>query len=99
MGMAQTLKVYLAAIKATLTASLCLRNFASQAVERHNKPEVEARMNKELLLQPLLISRNQYEKCLIEGSINSVRISLLIKQLDEMDNMLVDKFTRFLCQR
>jgi len=37
-----TLKPYLNAVKATLTAALCLENFASQIVERHNKPEVEA---------------------------------------------------------
>jgi hypothetical protein len=35
------LKPYLDCIKATLHASLCVENFASQIVERHNKPEVE----------------------------------------------------------
>ena len=35
------LKPYLDAIKATLQASLCVENFASQIVERHNKPEIE----------------------------------------------------------
>jgi hypothetical protein len=37
------LKPYLDAVKATLTAAACLRNFPSQNVERHNKPEVEVR--------------------------------------------------------
>jgi len=90
---------YLKAIRSTLEGALCLRNFASQIVERHNKPEVEARMNKELLLTPVVIARSENEKCLIEGSINSIRVSLCIKQLDEMDNVLVDKFSRFLAQR
>merc|ERR1712194_76854 len=85
--------------KHTLNAALCLRSFASQVVERHNKPEVEARMNKELLLQPMVIARNEKEKCMIEGSINSMRISICIKQSDEMENILVDKFSRFLAQR
>lgn len=40
---ATTLQPYLKAIRTTLEAALCLRNFASQVVERHNKPEVEAR--------------------------------------------------------
>jgi len=97
--MAQTLAGYLKAIKVTLEAALCLRNFASQVVERHNKPEVEARMNKELLLQPVVIARNQSERCLIEGSINSIRVSIKIKQSDEMDAVLVDRFSRFLAQR
>lgn len=56
-------------------------------------------MNKELLLQPVVIARNEKEKCLIEGSINSVRVSIAIKQADEMEALLVDKFSRFLCQR
>jgi len=93
------LQPYLDAIRATLNAALCLRNFASQVVERHNKPEVEARMNKELLLQPMVVSRNEKERCMIEGSINSMRISIAIKQSDEMESILVDKFSRFLAQR
>jgi actin related protein 2/3 complex subunit 4 len=95
----QTLKPYLDAIRVTLDAALCLRNFASQIIERHNKPEVEVRQNKEVLLQPLCISRNAQEKCLIEGSINSIRVSIGIKQSDEMEKVLVDRFSRFLSQR
>ncbi len=40
---ANTLNSYLKAIRVTLEAALSIRNFASQVVERHNKPEVEAR--------------------------------------------------------
>ena len=36
-------KPYLDCVSSTLTAALCLRNFPSQLVERHNKPEVEVR--------------------------------------------------------
>jgi actin related protein 2/3 complex subunit 4 len=36
---------------------------------------------------------------MIEGSINSVRISISIKSSDEMDALLIDKFSRFLAQR
>lgn len=78
---------------------MCLENFASQVVERHNKPEVEARANKELLLNPVVISRNKNEKVLIEGSINSIRISICIKQADELETILCKKFMRFLAQR
>jgi len=97
--MSQALQPYLIAVRKTLDAALCLRNFASQVVERHNKPEVEARMNKELLLNPMVVARNEGEKVLIEGSINSVRMSIKIKQIDEMEVLLVDKFCRFLSQR
>ena len=37
------LKPYLDAVRATLLVATCLRNFPSQNVERHNKPEVEVR--------------------------------------------------------
>jgi len=97
--MSQALQPYLKAVRLTLDAALCLRNFASQVVERHNKPEVEARMNKELLLAPMTVARNENERVLIEGSINSVRMSIKIKQSDEMEVLLVDKFCRFLSQR
>ena len=49
------------------------------------------RMSKELLLAPVVIARNEQEKCLIEGSVNSVRISILIKQSDELEKVLVDR--------
>jgi len=38
-----TLKPYLNAVRASLTAAMCLENFESQVVERHNKPEVEVK--------------------------------------------------------
>eukprot|EP00455_Lapot_gusevi_P016922 TRINITY_DN1889_c0_g1_i1.p2 TRINITY_DN1889_c0_g1~~TRINITY_DN1889_c0_g1_i1.p2 ORF type:complete len:169 (-),score=65.34 TRINITY_DN1889_c0_g1_i1:176-682(-) len=97
--MANSLAPYLNCIRKTLEASLCLRNFASQKIERHNKPEVEAQMDKELLLNPLVISRNESERTLIEASINSVRVSIRIKQIDELDQVLTDRFSRFLMQR
>lgn len=86
-------------MRSSLTAALSLSNFASQASERHNVPEIEAASSPEVLLNPLTVSRNENEKVLIEPSINSVRISIKIKQADEIENILVHKFTRFLTQR
>ena len=37
---------------------MCLEDFFSQRVERHNKPEVEVQESKELLLNPIIVSRN-----------------------------------------
>ncbi|TPP67876.1 Actin protein 2/3 complex subunit 4 [Fasciola gigantica] len=95
----QALKPYLTAVKNTLHAALCIQNFPSQAVEKHNKPEVEVKTSKELLLHPVVISRNEKERVLIEGSINSVRISIAIKQSDEIEKLLCGKFTRFMMMR
>jgi actin related protein 2/3 complex subunit 4 len=39
------------------------------------------RSSKQLLLNPVVISRNQNERILIEGSVNSVRISIGVKQV------------------
>lgn len=95
----QSLRPYLQCVRSSLTAALSLSNFASQASERHNVPEIEAASSPEVLLNPLTVSRNENEKVFIEPSINSVRISIKIKQADEIEHILVHKFTRFLTQR
>jgi len=97
--MAATLRPYLNAVRSTLEAALCLEGFTSQVVERHVKPEVEVRSSKELLLRPVCIARNEKEKVLIEGSINSVRISIAVKQADEIEKILCHKFMRFMMLR
>jgi len=97
--MSATLRPYLSAVRRTLEAAICLIDFNSQVVERYNQPEVEVRSSKELLLNPVIISRNEKERVLIESSINSVRISIAIKQADDIERILVHKFTRFLMMR
>ncbi|KAF9112117.1 Arp complex subunit [Mortierella sp. AM989] len=97
--MSNALRPYLNAVRQTLTAAMCLENFSSQVSERHNKPEVEARASKEVLLNPVIISRNDKERVLIETSVNSLRISITIKQADEIERILAHKFARFLMQR
>jgi actin related protein 2/3 complex subunit 4 len=39
------------------------------------------------------------EKVLIEPSINSIRVSISIKQADEIEKILCHKFTRFMSMR
>jgi actin related protein 2/3 complex subunit 4 len=53
----------------------------------------------EVLLNPLTISRNENERVLIEPSVNSIRVSIKIKQADEIERILCHKFTRFMMQR
>lgn len=97
--MSESLRPYLEAVRNTLDAAICLKNFASQKVERHNKPEIEVKESPELLLNTVTISRNEKEKVLIEPSINSVRISIAIKQADEIERLLCHKFTNFMMRR
>ncbi|RPB19099.1 ARP2/3 complex 20 kDa subunit [Terfezia boudieri ATCC MYA-4762] len=97
--MSQSLRPYLKCVRSSLTAAISLSNFASQTAERHNAPEIEAGRTPEVILNPLVIARNENEKVLIETSINSIRVSIKIKQADEIEHILVHKFMRFLTQR
>ncbi|KAL2901071.1 Actin-related protein 2/3 complex subunit 4 [Bienertia sinuspersici] len=47
----------------------------------------------------VLICRNEAEKCLMETSVNSLRISLKVKEDDELENILAKKFLIFLSMR
>ena len=42
--------------------------------------EVEVASSKELLLSPIIVSRNERERVLIEASVNAVRVSIAVKQ-------------------
>jgi actin related protein 2/3 complex subunit 4 len=97
--MSNTLRPYLGAVRATLTAALCLQNFGSQTVERHNKPQTEAGDSKETILVPVIVARNENERVLIECSINSVRMSIKMKQADDIERILGHLFTRFMMMR
>lgn len=61
--------------------------------------ETRFRASREVLLNPLTISRNENERVLIEPSVNSIRLSIKIKQADEIEMVLCHKFTRFMMQR
>lgn len=50
-------------------------------------------------MNPVVVSRNKGEQVLIEGSVNSVRISIKVKQADEVEAILCKKLMRFLMQR
>lgn len=49
-------------------------------------PEIESGASPELILNPLTVSRNDSESVLIEPSVNSVRVSIRIKQADEIEH-------------
>lgn len=51
------------------------------------------------MLNNIVIARNNEERVLIEPSVNSVRISIRVKQADETEAILMHKFSRFLSQR
>jgi hypothetical protein len=45
-------------------------------------------------MNPVVVSRNESECVLIEGSINSVRISVKVKKADDLEDFLAKKFMR-----
>jgi actin related protein 2/3 complex, subunit 4 len=45
------------------------------------------------------IARNENERVLIEPSINSIRVSIKIKQADDIERILAHKLTRFFTGR
>ncbi|GIL77895.1 hypothetical protein Vretifemale_7358, partial [Volvox reticuliferus] len=99
LAMALSLKPYTNSIRAELNKAFCIQSFPCQNVERHNKPEIEVRDNPELLLPPVTIARSEKERCLVEASVNSVRVSLRIGQMDMLEEELVKMYLRFLMQR
>ncbi len=97
--MAQTLASYLKQIRDNLDATFNLRYFPSQLVERQTHPEVEFQDNPKLLMNPLVISKSEQERCLIEASVNSVRVSISIKKNQEIEILLTHMLERFLSLR
>ena len=97
--MASVTNKYLTAIKQNLDATLNLRFFPSQIVERQIHPEVEFQDNPSLLLDPIYISKSEQEQCLIEASVNSVRISIAIAKNDELSTLLTKKLGDFMTLR
>lgn len=92
-------QAYFDCIKRTLHGAICLTTFPSPTVERHNKPEVEMQQSPELVLNPILICRDEQERTLIEPSVNSVRVSVCFRKADAMARHIGDKYVKFLEQR
>lgn len=97
--MAHTLAPYLEVIRHTLNAALCLQNYPSQVVERQSRPEIEFKDTAAVVPKPLVIARDENEKCLIEPSVNSVRVSIKVRQSDDTEKLLCRKFAGFFTQR
>lgn len=78
---------------------MCLQHFPSPLVERHSKPEIELGTTAEALLPCVRVTKGPSEEVLLEPSINSVRISMRLKQADELEQLLCHKFAGFMMQR
>nr|CCD12020.1 unnamed protein product [Trypanosoma congolense IL3000] len=101
-------QAYYTCVSRTLHAALCIGNYPSRAVERHNKPEVEVNdctsdtglgKSPEFLLNPIRITRSEHESCFIEPSINSVRVSFSFLKTEALADLISRKYVSFLAQR
>ena len=77
----------------------CLTNIPSRVVQLHNMPEVESKWIPEAILRPIFITRTDKEQCLIETSINFIRVSIKIVQANDLENLLTKRFIQFLLRR
>ena len=50
-------------------------------------------------MEPILICKSDQEMCMIEGSVNSVRISIMIKKGMEIEHLLTRMLDRFMSLR
>ena len=97
--MAETFKPYLCIIRDTLDFALDIRNMPSQIYEKLNRPQVEVRESDEMLMKPIIICRNEEEKIEIEPSINSVRINVVVKKHANLEELLMNIYSKFLMNR
>ena len=102
----QNKQLYHSAIRVTLVSIInCILPSSSMGHPQiidglTNYPCVEMiKYNKGLLLNPVIISRNKYEQVLIEGSINSVRISFKFAKYDDMTKYLTHLYCKIFMNR
>ena len=62
-------------------------------------PEVEFQDNAHLMLDPILIAKSEKEMVFIESSVNSVRVSVMIKKNDDLAALLTEMLERFMSLR
>jgi actin related protein 2/3 complex subunit 4 len=97
--MAESTKPFLCIIRDTLDFALNLRNFPSQIYEKINRPQVEVKENPEVVIKPIVVCKNEEEKIEIEPSINSVLVSIVIKKHAELEDLLMNIYSRYLMNR
>ncbi|CAK9304243.1 unnamed protein product [Gordionus sp. m RMFG-2023] len=91
---------YLKAVETTLTACLCITNFPSEYVEKHDKPEIETQYSLEIIApNPMIVTKNEKERVKFEVSFNSIRLSILVKQSDDVEKILCRRFMRHMMLR
>lgn len=86
---------YQLSIQQALEKALCLHNVPGVQPQH---PEIEFPSHPDFKLDTVLVEKNAQECCFIEPTINSARISLKVKQRDELERWLTKKWIELLTQ-
>ncbi|CAL5996188.1 Arp [Hexamita inflata] len=87
---------YIDSIASALQTALCLQYVPSRSAERQTRPEVELSQNQDMIYPPVMLQKSPEQKVLVESSVNSVRVSVLFKKTDQVDQYLTNKYLRFI---
>jgi actin related protein 2/3 complex subunit 4 len=90
---------YYDAVRRELTNAFALTSHPSKKMDGRDRPEVEYQDAPATLRPPKEITRGDEESCLIESAVNSARVSVKVRQADDLEEILTRQFMRFLGRR
>ena len=100
-AMATSHRDYHDAVRAALEDALALRSAPSKKMDGRNRAEVEYADAPSVLMPSVEIARGSAEDgaCLIERAVNSARVSVRVRQCDELEEILARAFCKSLGRR
>ena len=99
--MATSHRAYYDAVRDALESAFALESAPSRKMDGLNRPEVEYGDAPALLMPPVEITRGEAGEgaCLIERAVNSARVSVRVRQVDELEEILTRAFCKSLGRR
>ena len=99
--MATSHKAYHDAVRRALADALVLRSAPSRKMDGMDRAEIEYGDAPALLSPPIEIARGDASEgaCLIERAVNSARVSVRVRKVDELEEILARSFCRALGRR
>jgi actin related protein 2/3 complex subunit 4 len=97
--MATSHQGYYDAVRDALVHAFALSSHPSRKMDGKDRPEIEYQDAPATLRAPVEIKRGDEESCLIESAVNSARVSLKVRQADDLEEILARQFMRFLGRR
>ena len=94
-------RAYYDAVRDALESAFALESAPSRKMDGLDRPEVEYGDAPALLMPPVEITRGEASEgaCLIERAVNSARVSVRVRQVDELEEILTRAFCKSLGRR